>query len=605
MNFLRVVGNLPNDPSKGWTVDFTWDLMVRLKMNPTNTSLETLFNYIGQHKMGYRIAMNCGPRGYTGSYWGCALDNGMMPFGAQGNNDASERFDEPVGLASAAGVAGGYKNNLTSYGQGVEFFDYAFPTDHAQSWANQAAAAKFALILDAHPQYNIWDARQHMRQSATFWSAGWTETNGYGRADEKAIVTKLLPGPPVDFTVTKSRDRHHVNFSWRNALQTDFAATVIARKDGRTIYDGAGTNFLWTSDVDGQETFIYWSRNQAGEKSRIESFQRRTIAELNCRLQQSCLVLGAPTSDQSLNQTLCDRFQEVATNWVCDIVYRPGNPFYDRAGPFPRGAVVAVLSEVPSMVDYAISNRYRMIIAPATSAESDLFKFKKDWDRATDAGILVVLPHNASLSRSRKPQARRLSPPMLFSAITVGMGSTSNLLSFGPGLEFFDAPDARSASSAVSQTDAAAVLAGKLARILDANPTYNIWDARQHLRQSSSLYPTGWVEDGGYGRPPQQSARIEQLDFAPPLEIRAQKSDDGKSVRFSWRNFLKSDFAETVIKKKDGGSLYHGTDTSSVWSSDVDGEETFEFFTQDKFGKHSRPESYTLVRVSGLSKASK
>ena len=52
MTFLRWVGNLENDPAKGWTCDMEWDLKVRFGMNPTNTSAETLFNYIGQHHLG-------------------------------------------------------------------------------------------------------------------------------------------------------------------------------------------------------------------------------------------------------------------------------------------------------------------------------------------------------------------------------------------------------------------------------------------------------------------------------------------------------------------------------------------------------------------------
>ena len=85
----------------------------------------------------------------------------------------------------------------------------------------------------------------------------------------------------------RSRDRHQVLFDWHNFEQTDFAATVIARRDGRIIYEGAGTNFVWTSDVDGDETFSYWSRNRAGEKSRMESYQTRTVTGLNRRLNQT------------------------------------------------------------------------------------------------------------------------------------------------------------------------------------------------------------------------------------------------------------------------------------------------------------------------------
>src|SRR5262249_3905917 len=139
--------------------------------------------------------------------------------------------------------------------------------DAAQSWANQYTAAKFAHILDAHPRYNIWDARQHLRQAASFWATGWNETNGYGRVNENAEVSSLLPGPPLAFQANLGPDHHRVLFSWRNFLQSDFAATVIARKDGRIVYEGTGTNAIWISDLEGEETFTYWSKNQHGNKS--------------------------------------------------------------------------------------------------------------------------------------------------------------------------------------------------------------------------------------------------------------------------------------------------------------------------------------------------
>lgn len=607
-NFLKLVGNVANDPAKGWVCDFTGDLMRQLGMDPTNTPVETLFNYIGQHRLGYRVAMCCGPAGYTGSCWGCAVDNGMMPFGPQGNNNNGLRLDDPVGLRAAVGVAGGTSGNWTSYGPGVEVID-ALPLwaswsnfeDAAQSWANQAAAAKFAKILDAHPQYNIWDARQHLRQAASFWSHGWTETNGYGRVNENAVVGHLLPGQPVDFRVVKSRDRHRVTFSWRNFLQSDFAATVIARKDGRILYESTGTNFVWTSDVDGDETFVYWSKNKAGEKSRLETYQTRKVTGLNRGLRQTCLVLGAPHGQEDLNWTLCNQFQQAATNWVCDIAFQPGHPFYDKNPGYAAGPVVAVLADFSAMVTYAISNHYRILVAPVAYPDRDDFRFKTEWDRATAAGMLVVVPHHTSLSTSRKPQARRVSPPRLSSAITVGAGLTNNLRSFGPGLEFFDAPAAEGGPyGGPIQTEAAAIIAAKLAQILDAHPAYNSWDARQHLRQSASGYTRGWVEDGGYGRPPARPANTERLDPAPPLDIQAQRAADGGSVTFSWQNFLQSSFAETVITRADGRTVYHGAGTNLIWRSDVNGDETFQFFSRDKSGRLSKPESYTVLRISGL-----
>ena len=74
-------------------------------------------------------------------------------------------------------------------------------------------AAKFARILDAHPNYNIWDARQHLRQAGNFWTNGWSEKNGYGRVNATAVVGKLRPGPPVEFYARKSRNRREVIFT--------------------------------------------------------------------------------------------------------------------------------------------------------------------------------------------------------------------------------------------------------------------------------------------------------------------------------------------------------------------------------------------------------
>ena len=232
MTFLRWVGNLKNDPAKGWTCDTEYDLKVRFGMDPNKTSAETLFNYIGQHHLGYRIAMNCGPSGQIAGYWRCAVDNGIMPFAPHGNN-LRVRLDDPVGIHVAVSVGGGTTVSVNSYGPSLEFIEAVLewgphPTyeDPAQSWANQGLAAKFAHVLDAHPEFNIWDAREYLRQAASFWPTGWTETNGYGRVNEHAVVGKLLPGPPVDFQVVRSHDRHQVLFDWQNFEQTDFAATV-------------------------------------------------------------------------------------------------------------------------------------------------------------------------------------------------------------------------------------------------------------------------------------------------------------------------------------------------------------------------------------------
>ena len=292
-------------------------------------------------------------------------------------------------------------------------------------------------------------------------------------------------------------------------------------------------------------------------------------------------------------------FGALQTNWLCNLVYRPGNAYYDKLTQF-TGPVIGVRSDVHSMIDLALSNQVRIVLMPITSAEPDLFALRTEWDRATAGGILVVVPHNRSSSTSRQPAARRLSPPRLYSAITVGAGTTSNLLSFGPGLEFFDAP--RPDDSPIlrpAQQDAAAVIAAKLSRILDLNPSYNIWDARQHLRQSASAYSSGWTEDGGYGRPPGNPSPLQELDLAPPLDLQAMRSPDGSSVTFSWLNFRQSRFDETVITCG-AEVIYHGTNTTFTWRCDRKGDADFHFYSVDHRGQRSREESYTKLHVTGL-----
>jgi hypothetical protein len=606
--FLKLVGNPGNKTKKGWTCDLSYDLMLRLGMNPRTTSYETLFRYIGAHHLGYRIVINNSVAGESMPFWDVAIDNGMMPFAPHFNN-AHARVEDPMGIKAASGVGGGSKVNVYSYGPSLEFHD-ALPMwltrqnfeDAAESWANQAVAAKFAKILDAHPRYNIWDARQHLRQAGSHYAPGWTEEEGFGRVDEKAAVTTLLPGSPVEFWSPKSHSNRQVLFSWRNFQQSDFAATVIARNDGRIIYEGTGTNYVWTSDLDGEETFKYWSKNKAGVTSRLESFNSRTVKGLYHLTNQTCLILGAPAADDTLNRQMYDHFARALPAWVCDIVYQPGNKAYDSITNFPADRTVAVLADYPAMVSYAIEKKYRMIVVAASQVDkSDLYAFKKDWDRAVASGVAVILPHHYAGVPQQFATAHRERPPRLFSAMVTGAGFEANMGTYGPGLEFFDHPSSSNVwSAATLPNGAAALLSVKLAKVMDANPGYNIWDARQHLRQSANHYASGWNEKGGYGQPPLEPEKITELDIAPPLEIQTLKSEDGRSITFSWENFPQSSFAETLIQKQDGTILYHGTGTNFVWKSDVTGEETFYFHSKSKSGRLSNSEAYTVITVKDL-----
>ena len=586
--FLERVGNPANKPGKGWTIDFSWDLMVRFGMDPTNTPVETLLDYLGQHHLGYRIAINNGPYGAAASYWRSAVVNGMMPFAPQGNNDPKLRVPDPNAFRAAIAVAGGDLRNVTSYGPGMEFIDQITYEDSAQSWANQNVAAKFAHILDAHLEYNIWDARQHLRQTGAGWASGWNETNGYGRVNEKAEPGPLLPGAPVEFVAALSEDRHTVHFSWVNFAQSDFAATVIVRHNSQVLYDGTGTNFSWPSDLDGTETFRFWSRNKAGKISRPESNQARVVSGLSARAGQRCLVVCGLQNGCAEAIRCRENFRSAAPPWPCDVIAltKPG----DKSSPSTAMRVVPGFSEA---VDYAIANHYRILI-PLSDNITNLIEQKSQWDRASDHNVLVVMPHHTSLSRSRNPRARRLETSSLISAVTVGFGITNNVLSFGPGLEFFDSPAGSNFADA-SQMQATAIIAAKLAHLLDRHPDYNIWDARQHLRQVSSYYNPGWREDGGFGRPDPKLPEIGRVEPAPPFDLRVERAGAGNTLIFRWRTFLESGYDKTIIKKMDGTTIFHGRGTEFKWTNSFPSAESLQFYSQDKDGTLSRPEKCARI----------
>jgi hypothetical protein len=589
----------------------SWDVMVRSGLNPTNTTAEDLFRYIGERKLGYRIVINNWPNGQDAPAWDVAVANGMMVFAAHFNNTPNYRFDDPIGIKSAVSVGGGGPaGNVLTYGQSLEFHD-ALPVgwhgnrdaeDPAQSWANQMVAAKFARVLDTHPEYSIWDARQHLRQAGNRWRNGWTEKEGYGWVDEKAVIGKLQPGAPLSFRAVVSRDRMHVNFSWQNFLMTDFAATVIAKANGQVIYQGTGSNFVWRTDTEGDVTFRYWSRNKAGERSRHESCHERRVSRLLLPDRNyTALILGMPLPNNSLEEQVREHFLAVATNWICDTVVPPGSPFFDSMTNFPVGNVLGVVPGYAAMVSYTITNHYRIVIVPALPvARTDLEALRPEWDRAAAAGVLVVLPRQTF--RDVGSRTNRVVPSRLGSAVTVGPALPGDMRSQGPGVEFIElVPRGTDTNSPHAVNLCAARVAGRLANLLEQNPGYSSWDARQHLRQISSHYAGGWRESGGYGIPPTRlPLAASQLDAAPPLHFHAEPSVDRRSVSFTWEPFPQSDFAEVILSRASGEEIYRGTANRFVWRSNLTGASEFTLQAKSKAGAISRIEDYTRLRVTGL-----
>lgn len=606
LNFLRLIDNPENDPSKGWTCQLSWDVAKQLKMDPEKTTYEELFDAIGNWKLDFKIVIYNTAQGQLATFWDKAIENGIMPISAHYDNSTGKYIPDSIGLRTCIGVGGGVKSNIYTYGPALEFYD-ALPgrfthssyEDPVQSWASQVVAAKFAKIMNAHPAYNIWDARQHMRQAASHWELGWTEKNGYGRVDPDKEIGELMPAPPVDFQTRVIENGNKVVFSWRNFAMSDFANTVVGLKGGGVLYRGKGNTFTWDSTIAGDAEVLFWSENTKGARSRMESYQTRVIPGLRLFGNRSCMIVGAGPMYDSINEVLRQQFLKIADNWVCDVAYIKGNPARDKNSQYKQGHNLGVFDSYEAMVDYAIRENYSiLIVASDLFRAREIHKERELWKKAVKAGIGVVLPHGYTLAPAMRIESQKHVPDRLSAAITSGRGRQGNELSRGRGLEFIDDADPIQLMIADrSENTAAAVIAGKLAKIMDANPEYNYWDARQHLRQMSERK---WNSEVGFGRIELAKMRVDRLALAPPVDIRAVKLNEGRQVKFQWQNFLQNRFESTVIRLEDGTEIYRGKAEEFEWPSEVTGNVTFHFHTVGREGEMSAVQPFSVIEVEGL-----
>ena len=245
-------------------------------------------------------------------------------------------------------------------------------------------------------------------------------------------------------------------------------------------------------------------------------------------------------------------------------------------------------------ITYVITHGYDIVIQSKSAAWSSV----SWWDSLTDAGVLCVVAHNDDTSQESS------NPPYLFSPITCGEGHLHNQESWGPGLELFTDEGAILYGESLSTP----TIAGQIANIFNLHPTYNLFDARQHLRQTCTFYPT-WTEQDGYGHI--QNEDFSTLDLAPPLAIQAILATDCKSVIFVWRNFLQTRFHQIrIVKESTGEIIYRGIGQATLqypvcfdWVSNVSGTETFIFRTEDLNGNLSPVPTNASIQVLGLIQA--
>ncbi len=138
-----------------------------------------------------------------------------------------------------------------------------------------------------HPIWNFHDARQALRQTASFYNTAWVEDGGYGAVDKTSAtaVDTLNMSSPIRTSVTHDSTNRTLTFDWTNQEQSDFSTTIIARYDsepsrgdnpdidsGHEIYNGTATSYEYDYQ-DAELLGTYWfAFHTYGSYAPIESF---------------------------------------------------------------------------------------------------------------------------------------------------------------------------------------------------------------------------------------------------------------------------------------------------------------------------------------------
>jgi hypothetical protein len=212
-------------------------------------------------------------------------------------------------------VSGGYSTSsiaVNAYGPQGEFIDGHIDNVWClQSHAHAATAARYAKIRNLTGWTNVFDIRQSLRQTCTFYPDGWREDGGYGfplvsnRVGndfvEAQIITNLAGldvGPPIQPRALISSDGRTVTFAWYNYGQTGFSNTFI-KINGTTVFEGNinTSNCTWTSTVDGPAVADFYTKLTDGRVSRGPALEPYIRVPLNGLVSsaQACAVASNPT----------------------------------------------------------------------------------------------------------------------------------------------------------------------------------------------------------------------------------------------------------------------------------------------------------------------
>ena len=280
-----------------------------------------------------------------------------------GDTNEHTEHSEPSRLDIICAVSSGDGNGNCDgeYGNGLEFFS---DEDTSTSWATARVAGVIAQIMVNHPSWNFHDARQALRQTASFYDTGWVADGGYGAIDKTAAkaVSSLDMSSPPRTSITHDSDNKTLTFAWTANKQSGFASTVIARYDsepdrdddpdsGHILYQGTATSYEY--DYQNAELLgtYYFAFHTYGSYSPIESFD---LSSYSLEYESLITQLGK------------------ALKTVVDTT--PHNNFYnDISGRF-------YFTEAPADVTYPFSTYFFPSLVPSWTFGNDFEGFLVQFD---------------------------------------------------------------------------------------------------------------------------------------------------------------------------------------------------------------------------------
>lgn len=171
---------------------------------------------------------------------------------------------------------------------------------------------------------------------------------------------------------------------------------------------------------------------------------------------------------------------------ILDISTSHGNTCKNFAqNQCPTAEVEMMLGDLSEGIQYAIDNGFSIISRSTTGLCDYVDEIYGGLAYANGIGICMAHSDNV--------HSRYTEPSKLGYICAVGAGTPEGTFrSYGPGMEFY---------SSISNYESYATpsVAGLIGQLMINNPTWTFQDARQAIRQTASLFGTGWIEHEGFG----------------------------------------------------------------------------------------------------------